>query len=77
MKNLYKERKPTSKPFKFNCTECNSMFKENCALKRHMVVHTGEKPYECEDCGQRFTQNGTLLRHRRKRYNIQTLNLTN
>jgi len=35
-------------------------------MKRHMLVHTGEKPYSCSDCGERFTQSGGLSGHRRR-----------
>jgi len=32
-------------------------------MQRHMLTHTGEKPYSCSDCGTRFTQSGGLASH--------------
>ncbi|CAH2245686.1 jg4848 [Pararge aegeria aegeria] len=35
------------------------------ALKRHMLKHTGEKPYKCRICDRRFTDYGTRQKHER------------
>ena len=34
-------------------------------LKRHMVVHTGQKPFPCQYCGRRFTQKSNVNLHLR------------
>ena len=41
------------------CKVCNKTFVRSYRLKRHMVVHTGEKPFPCQYCGRRFTKNRT------------------
>ncbi|XP_017500139.3 zinc finger protein 42 homolog [Manis javanica] len=47
------------------CAECGTAFHEGTKLKRHFLVHTGEKPFQCtfQGCGKRFSLDFNLRTH--------------
>ncbi|KAG8451611.1 hypothetical protein GDO86_003706 [Hymenochirus boettgeri] len=48
----------------FKCPFCTHTVKRKADLKRHLLCHTGERPYPCQACGKRFTR----LEHVRNHY---------
>ncbi|KAM5312335.1 zinc finger protein 42 homolog [Glossophaga mutica] len=49
------------------CAECGKAFAEKSKLKRHFMVHTGERPFQCtfKGCEKRFSLSYNLRTHLR------------
>lgn len=47
------------------CYICGKTFTTRTHLKRHMLVHTGQKPHCCKECGKRFARSECLRIHMR------------
>ncbi|KAJ8944383.1 hypothetical protein NQ318_017703, partial [Aromia moschata] len=56
----------TSTLKKYQCTYCSRRFGWSTDLKRHILIHTGERPFHCLDCNSSFTRNFLLQKHQRK-----------
>ncbi|XP_050926384.1 zinc finger protein 585A isoform X2 [Lates calcarifer] len=52
-------------PKMFICPACRKQFPTSASLKRHVIIHTGNKPYKCPLCGRGFTQIGNLKTHQK------------
>ena len=48
------------------CPICGMVFDSPSRMKRHMVQHTGEKPYQCSICVEYFSQAAALGEHHQK-----------
>ena len=48
---------------KVNCKYCGRIFACQSYLERHLLQHTGEKPYKCDYCEKRFTRQTTVDKH--------------
>ncbi|GFR78995.1 Ras-related protein RIC1 [Elysia marginata] len=47
------------------CTICGKTLSSQSSLDRHMLVHSGERPFRCKICDMSFTTNGNMHRHAR------------
>ncbi|KAM9435951.1 uncharacterized protein znf770 [Clarias gariepinus] len=55
---------PTQRVSKaYQCAVCFKNFEAPSKLKRHYVIHTGQRPYRCNVCGKDFTQSSHLKTH--------------
>ncbi|KAM3562069.1 hypothetical protein ARSEF4850_002917 [Beauveria asiatica] len=48
---------------KFPCPYCTKIYLHTKHLKRHLLRHTGERPYKCVLCDDTFSRSDILKRH--------------
>lgn len=47
----------------FSCQICEKLFVRRTTLRRHMLIHSGDKPWHCHLCEKCFNQKSILNRH--------------
>ncbi|KAF1982749.1 hypothetical protein K402DRAFT_339747 [Aulographum hederae CBS 113979] len=51
---------------KYPCPHCNKSYQHAKHLKRHLLRHTGDRPYQCKLCKDTFSRSDILKRHFQK-----------
>ena len=56
-------------PHQFACPICSKIMETSSKIKRHILIHTGERPYSCQLCDYKCNQNSTLQDHYKRKHN--------
>ena len=59
----HKPKRSTEK--KHICEHCGQGFGQRCDLRKHVMIHTGERPWSCEICEKTFQRKTDLHKHTR------------
>lgn len=49
----------------YECSYCGKQWPCQSQLRRHVKIHTGERPHKCPDCGKSFSNSSNLSQHKR------------
>ena len=60
---------------RFSCGTCFKAFNQKNALKKHILKHSGERPFVCPFCAYAFNQKGNLKTHIQRTHSEQAQQL--
>ena len=58
----------------YKCDVCNKYFFSGTDLKKHFLMHTGEKLFECTFCGKGFSKKANMKKHEKKHSSNKSYN---
>ncbi|CAH1269444.1 RREB1 [Branchiostoma lanceolatum] len=59
----------SSSPNRVSCPHCPRTFPWESSLRRHLLTHTGQKPYKCPKCPMKFSTKSNRERHLLRKHN--------
>lgn len=62
-----------AKEARFQCGYCDKSFATPSKVKRHILTHTGEKPFVCQFCQRGFSQKVHMMEHISKHHADESL----
>ncbi|KAK7080686.1 hypothetical protein SK128_009851 [Halocaridina rubra] len=65
------QRLPNASDRHFECMFCGRIFNHRGTLTRHVMIHTGEKPFVCQYCNFRTSRKSSLA------YHVHSLHMAN
>lgn len=72
-KYLYNSYSTAGSGVATDCPFCQRSFNKTSNLKRHILTHTGEKPYACPKCPYRAAQKVQVVQHIRTKHGTALL----
>ena len=57
-------------PGQYACPFCNRVSAHSGSIKRHILIHTGEKPFKCKYCPMSCRQKSDLKNHIQNKHKI-------
>ncbi|XP_047121721.1 zinc finger protein 572-like [Schistocerca piceifrons] len=63
MENVAVTEEKSAGKRRYPCRLCPKAFGWSTDLKRHILTHTGERPFKCRSCDATFTRNFLLQKH--------------
>ncbi|XP_077179384.1 uncharacterized protein LOC143830578 isoform X2 [Paroedura picta] len=51
---------------RYQCPECDREFSNSSNMRKHLLIHRGERPYGCHACGQSYADVSNLKKHQLK-----------
>lgn len=64
-KNAFNKHIQRHNENKHTCSKCGKQFNENSKLKRHLLIHIGDKKHSCPHCNKSFIYDFNLKTHLR------------